>query len=493
MPHRDTLYLLATVFLLLTTIDARAERLRRRQGAMADNATLAAALQALANAVASIQQNQQAQAAHAAQPVLDPFASDDPFDLASRAGDTAFKQASAAIEPGWDGTPTSFPPFLNALRIRAREARWDAVSPQGITAINDHDLLTNYHEITTADAETARANRVNDRAVQNAKAMYRAVKASLKNPLRGLIFNQFANTPQHEDGPSLFFLATSFSTTSTLQVSQDSFHKLIMLDPSDYEFNIPLVNTELSNLFVLATTPHRSLSENERIQHALTTYARIQQPQTWATWVATQQDNFDDNLITVGSQLFLNSAARKYNKIKEKKKGFHASSKSIQEEIVAMIAKQQTKGKHKSAPKTPSDEEDKKDEKRPASVASPPFAKHTHPDNKSDAVPYKVGDTKEWKGTTYHFCDTPNHRGKIHWHTHATADCRTRQRWLAKKQAEANLASEDIAQPPPSDDNSGESEDATALLTRVYAMLSTDPAAQGAVGDLLHSLNDENE
>eukprot|EP00543_Licmophora_paradoxa_P002924 CAMPEP_0202451376 /NCGR_PEP_ID=MMETSP1360-20130828/9831_1 /ASSEMBLY_ACC=CAM_ASM_000848 /TAXON_ID=515479 /ORGANISM="Licmophora paradoxa, Strain CCMP2313" /LENGTH=83 /DNA_ID=CAMNT_0049069939 /DNA_START=163 /DNA_END=415 /DNA_ORIENTATION=+ len=78
-----------------STIDTCAERLRRCQGA---KAALAAALQALTTAVVNIQQQNQ-QTPQAAQPVLDPFSSDDPFDLGSYAGNTAFKQASAAIMP----------------------------------------------------------------------------------------------------------------------------------------------------------------------------------------------------------------------------------------------------------------------------------------------------------------------------------------------------------------------------------------------------------
>ena len=72
---------------------------------------LAAALQALAQAIQNIPQVQQAN--H--QPLLDPYTSDIPFDLSSRAGAQAFTNACNILDDTWDGTADAFPTFIVAL------------------------------------------------------------------------------------------------------------------------------------------------------------------------------------------------------------------------------------------------------------------------------------------------------------------------------------------------------------------------------------------
>ena len=53
-----------------------------------------------------------------------------------------------------------------------------------------------------------------------------------------------------------------------------------------------------------------------------------------------------------------------------------------------------------------------------------------------------MGDKKDFKGRTYFFCDCPFHRNRMRWHTHPTDKCRTRARWLKKKE-DGNLNTQD--------------------------------------------------
>ena len=152
---------------------------------------LAAALQALAQAIQNIPQVQQPN--H--QPLLDPYTSDVPFDLSSRAGAQAFTNACAILDDTWDGTADAFPTFIVALRVRAREVNWGAQGPQGILTYGNHNLLTDYHSITQAELTTAFTNRVDDRAIQNSKAMYRCIKASITGELKTTVFDQIDNLP----------------------------------------------------------------------------------------------------------------------------------------------------------------------------------------------------------------------------------------------------------------------------------------------------------
>ena len=181
------------------------------QGQPADNnAALAVAIQALIQVIQGMQQHQ-AVAPAANVPILDPFASNAPFNLASRAGDTAFQRASSALDETWDGTVETFPSFIIALRIRSAEVGWNAAAPQGVVTIAGHNLFTEYHSITDQDITNEFTNRVNDRAVQNSKTMYQCIKASITGDLKATIFGQAGNLPTREDGPTLFKTLTSFT------------------------------------------------------------------------------------------------------------------------------------------------------------------------------------------------------------------------------------------------------------------------------------------
>ena len=93
----------------------------------------------------------------------------------------------------------------------------------------------------------------------------------------------------------------------------------------------------MNHLFVLATTGQRILGEPERIQHTLTTYSHIKQPEEWAQWVRLQIDRFEEGIIQ-NAQSFMNSAALKYVKISENGSGyFGGSSPTISEDIVSMM------------------------------------------------------------------------------------------------------------------------------------------------------------
>ena len=62
----------------------------------------------------------------------------------------------------------------------------------------------------------------------------------------------------------------------------------------------------------------------------------------------------------------------------------------------------------------------------------PDFIKHF---KASDGTLYKIGDTKEYEGKTFHFCDAPTHRNRIKWHTHPADKCRVRKLWLKSKES----------------------------------------------------------
>ena len=467
-------------------IDPRQARINRRS-AMADQAALITALTELAAAMAN---NAGGNAAAGHAPILDPLATNNPFDLGSRAGATAFTQVCAALDTKWDGTSLVFPSFLTALRIRAREAGWDKAGNTGICNIGAHNIFTHYHHLSATDTDAARVARVDPRAIQNSQAMYRTLKSSITGTLSSSIFGQFGNAPIHEDGVGLWIKLTKFTLTSSLQMSVAAFDQIIHFRPEDHDFHVPTINSKLLNLFVLATTRHRELGDPEKLQHTITVYSRIKQPPLWATWVANQTDRIEEGTVTV-LQDFMNSAALKQAQITAKEDGFHASVKTLQQDIVAMLAKTKT-----STPRQPKNPKQEGDATKVGKF--PPFARHFRTSTEPNSPEYKIGDTKSWNGDVYYYCDCPNHRGRVRWHKHPAPECTTRKNWLNKQQSDsaptAHLGTADTPPTEPSlasDESVSTDSDVTALLANAYSLLGSNSATQEFIADALSALTDE--
>jgi len=117
--------------------------------------------------------------------------------------------------------------------------------------------------VTDAEITTAYANRTDTRAIQNSTAMFKYIKQSVMGSIRDTIFTQAGNHPSNTDGIALFKKLTTFTTVASLQLSLLLFNSIISLNPLELDFNISLINTKLIQLFVLCTTQHRLLNNNE--------------------------------------------------------------------------------------------------------------------------------------------------------------------------------------------------------------------------------------
>ena len=380
---------------------------------MTDTATLAATMTALADAIIAMPQ------ATVNPKVYDPFKSNDPFVLSSRSGSMAYERISAPLDDIWDGEVTKFPSFVTELRIRAAEGKWNLDADPGILKFGTKNILTDYHSISDADIEAARVARTSDCALQNALSIFTCIKSSIKGTLKDTIFNRIGNIPTHNDGVALFKQITSFSTVASVQLSMLSFQNILNFDVTEHNFDIPTINSKLCSLFTLATSSTRTLAESERIQHTLSAYSKILQPDTWARWVGTKVDLFEEGKLTQ-CQDFMNLATMKFNKIVNASGKFHGSTKTIQEDIIAMLA-HRASTKRKQPP--PIDADDTPTPKLRRN--SPPFLIHYQT---ADKVKYKVGDKKEHAGSTFYFCDCPLHKNKLKWHTHHPDKCRLRNK-----------------------------------------------------------------
>ena len=296
---------------------------------------MTAAITALPNTIATIRAPVRPPLVH------DPVQSDVPFDLSTRAASQAYTELCSPLDDEWNGHVETFPSFIVSLQECAAEGKWNATAPHGIidfgTAPNTHNILTSYHSVLDADVATVLVARNDIRAKQNSTAMFKCIKSSITCTLRDTIFTQAGNFPANTDGPSLFKKLTSFTSVASLQLSLLSLNILTTLDPLDYDFYVSAIITKLMQLFVLYTTQHQILDDNERIQHTLNVYSKIKQPEVWAQWNMNKIDAFDDNQITV-CQDFINTAVVKFNKINATDNGFKGSVHTVQDDIVALIA-----------------------------------------------------------------------------------------------------------------------------------------------------------
>jgi len=417
---------------------------------MANNVDLTAAIALLVQAI-----NGMPRAAAPPPQVFDPFASDAAFDLSTRSGSTAYATISAPLDEIWNGDTSTFPSFVVSLRIRAKEGKWDAAgttdavtgittpNPTNILDVGGRNILTDYHSISDADVLAATTSPLNDRKIQNFKAMFSCIKSSIEGDIKDTIFTQFGDLPSHDNGVSLFKRITSFTSVSSLQLSMLSFNNILTFNPHDFKYNIPIINKKLVHYFVLSTTSSRTLLDAEKIQHLLTVYGKILQPESWAQWVRNKLDDFEDGNI-IDCQDFMNKAVIKYNKIVCVSGNFSGSITTVQEDIIAMIATKQKTNKRKSSSDDDADTKPSKFSKfsKTTKRDPPPFVTHF---KSSEGVKYKLADKRVHDGATFYFCDCPLHLNKLKWHTHHPDKCRIRSRWLKEKDSTTNSTSEDAS------------------------------------------------
>ena len=96
---------------------------------------------------------------------------------------------------------------------------------------------------------------------------------------------------------------------------------------------------------------------------------------------------------------------------------WHTSSKTPEEQSLAMVVQQQEQNKLKATKK---DYESKLDNNL-SEKKIPPFSN----------TKGKLGDTKQWNGKTYYYC--PTYHKHSHWHTHKVEECNTYKKMQKEK------------------------------------------------------------
>ena len=80
---------------------------------------------------------------------------------------------------------------------------------------------------------------------------------------------------------------------SSLQLTIQTIQDIHLLEPANFHYKVTSINTKLTHLFMLALLVSHQLSKQEKLQHTLTIYSKICQPEVWAQWVRAHVDDFD--------------------------------------------------------------------------------------------------------------------------------------------------------------------------------------------------------
>ena len=119
----------------------------------------------------------------------------------------------------------------------------------------------------------------------------------------------------------------------------------------------------------------------------------------------------------------------------------------------------------------------------------------THWKDASTGDKYKVGDTKEHVGKTFHYCDAPTHLNKTKWHTHATDSCRVRKFWIKSKEdndsALANVGDAESPTPPDNDEsvNTESPSELVALLASAMNMATDNDVVKDFIANAINASN----
>lgn len=101
----------------------------RTHRTMTDSSAFANAIAALSAAIAAIVPSPRP-IDHA--PILDPFESNDSFDLSSCTGFMAYRTVSSPLDDIWDGSVGTFHSFVVALRLHTSKGKWNRYTDAGI-------------------------------------------------------------------------------------------------------------------------------------------------------------------------------------------------------------------------------------------------------------------------------------------------------------------------------------------------------------------------
>ena len=339
----------------------------------------------------------------------------DAIDLSSRPGLSLFQEGKKPLDCKFDGKLETLFQFQADLKTKADLCKWNtgphdifnieivpAVAPAPAVTRN---IMTEYGNITRAQIDAARTTRDADaslRPKQNALMMFECLYGSLIGTAKDRLISE---DDMINDGPTLLYNILTSTFTATFSSAQSTRENLSTFEPRRVKYNVP----ELNSAIRLAVQKIRSAGEvmNQEIFHyQFKIYKKIKSPTEWSSYLMHLENTIGTNHAYTPDQLYTD-VENQYNKLVNQGL-WKPADRFPEQQAIAMIA--QTKATTDAAKEKADKEKAAKDK----NSNKPPFAKSES----------KEGDTKQWKGDTFHFCPSTNHKNG-HWHKHSPAECNT--------------------------------------------------------------------
>jgi len=159
------------------------------------------------------------------------------------------------------------------------------------------------------------------------------------------------------------------------------------------------MNEYINGVFQQQDATDSSLSDQEKLFYLFQAYQRIRSPNEWVSYVDSIKADFDRGNAMTPRQL-IESVESKYNMLKDESK-WKPSDKTVQEEFIAMVNKLK----------------DKKDDKPAGQRQGGGRRNGNGNSNGQERIDFKKlpfkdeqgkeGDTKQFKGKTFYWCEGP--------------------------------------------------------------------------------------
>ena len=361
---------------------------------------------------------QQMQPQQAAQPTARTPYEGGPLNVADRTGSSLYRDAVQPFDPQYGGKPEEFYTLVANLKARAKTCKWNDAT-HGILTINGSDLLTDYGRITSQQVETARNTReaANDlRAKQNATMMYECLWNSLTSAFRTVLLDQ--GTDFHDDGPTLFHHLAKKTQQATFAQAISTRNNLATVHPKRFGYDIRALHSFITHgvgVMRAAADNANAVADHEVQYFLFAAYERIKAPIQWVQTIIFYKNQAANDSWTATDLMAKVEALQ--NDL-DTKGQWKPSDVSPDELVVSMLAQTKSKGKGKDNKSNKDKDNASKSANKDKEVKAkprPPFADSTG----------KEGDTKQWNGKPYYYCDFNHKNG--HWVTHKPSECKAKK------------------------------------------------------------------
>ena len=351
------------------------------------------------------------------------------IDYSTRAGQAVYADATAVLPYIFEGSDSSLPAFLQAIRDRSDRAGWDDIFTITIgqdannNDINRH-LLTQYGEVNLSHV---RDNALADYAgqqVRNAQIshqIYQCLRKSISKDVSERLVTETESfyINGSPDGPSfimtlidIYFVKTN-ATPSNLRIKLSEAHVLI----AEHEYNIDCFNTEVNGYV------QKLAANGEKTQDLfahLTKAYKLVPDKAFHQYIRSKIDTHNDGTTPLSATQLMAFAKKKYDELVDDK--VWMLKDETQQQLIALTAQLQQINKSNKQKSSNNKSSFSNNQHRGKAKANTGKATSTKKDKWAwKLVKPKAGQdqSKIVDGKTYSWC--PHHNK---WTLHKPSDCR---------------------------------------------------------------------